>query len=441
MSKVTIEVEHVSKQYRLGSRKRSASTFGDLVHGHLKQMLSFEWLRGAARQGPSSFWAVKDISFEAKAGEVIGIIGRNGAGKSTLLKILSRITYPTKGRVVMHGRVGSLLEVGTGFHPELTGRDNVYLSGAFLGMKKSEIARKFDEIVAFSEIEPFIDTQVKHYSSGMFVRLAFAIAAHLEPEILIMDEVLAVGDSRFQRKCLSKMEDVGHHGRTILFVSHSMPAVARLCQRVLLIDQGTLVQDGPSHQIISAYMGADVGTSAAREWIDNKTAPQGEVVRLRAVRVRAEEGMVTDAIDIRKPFRVDMEYEVKEGRHVLQPFITFTNDENVCLFNLPEADPQWRKRPRPAGRYVTTVCLPGNFFSEGRIFVDVGVCLLHGTVAQFYEKNVVSLQVFDTLDGDSARGEWGGALDGLIRPMLKWETAFIPAEEDPVLAVTKEHRI
>ncbi|WP_447863344.1 ABC transporter ATP-binding protein [Nitrospira calida] len=394
-------------------------------------------MRGFFSHSQETFWALKDVSFEIKPGEVVGIIGRNGAGKSTLLKILSRITEPTEGRALLHGRVSSLLEVGTGFHPELTGRDNVYLSGSLLGMKKAEIDAKFDEIVAFAEIEKFIDTPVKRYSNGMFVRLAFAVAAHLEPEILILDEVLAVGDSRFQKKCLNKMEDVGKHGRTILFVSHSMPAVARICKRVILLEDGVVRMDGPAHQVIATYMGSDVGSSAVREWSDPTTAPQGEIVRLRAVRVRTEEGRVTDAIDIRQPFGIDMEYEVKEGGHVLQPFFRFTNEENVCLFCPPDLDPSWRGRPRPAGRYITTVWLPGNLFAEGRIFVDVALCVLHGVIVQFHERNVVSFQVLDTLDGDSARGDWAGEMEGVLRPLLKWTTTFTQAGEHPTLVVTK----
>ena len=220
------------------------------------------------RTGARSIWALKDVSFDINRGEVVGIIGRNGAGKSTLLKILSEITEPTEGRVEIHGRVGSLLEVGTGFHPELTGRENVYLNGAILGMKRAEIERKFDEIVAFAEVEKFIDTPVKHYSSGMYLRLAFAVAAHLEPEILIVDEVLAVGDAAFQKKCLGKMAGVAKEGRTVLFVSHNMPAITRLCERAILLDEGRLLQDGVSHQVVKAYLNAGLGTTAMREWPD-----------------------------------------------------------------------------------------------------------------------------------------------------------------------------
>ena len=213
---------------------------------------------------------MRDVGFEVAAGEIVGIIGRNGAGKSTLLKLLSRITEPTTGRIELYGRIGSLLEVGTGFHPELTGRENIFLNGAILGMKRAEIARKFDEIVAFAEVAQYIDTAVKRYSSGMYLRLAFAVAAHLEPEILVVDEVLAVGDARFQRKCLDKMQEVGRQGRTVLFVSHNMTAVTRLCPRTILLNEGGVVADGASHTVVGTYLNSGLGTTARREWADGR---------------------------------------------------------------------------------------------------------------------------------------------------------------------------
>src|SRR5438094_366500 len=306
MSDVAIRVAGLGKQYQIGGDRKPYKTIResltDTVLGPLRRLRA--GLSADAVNGEQAFWALKDVSFEVNRGEVVGIIGRNGAGKSTLLKILSRITEPTEGEVEIAGRVGSLLEVGTGFHPELTGRENVYLNGAILGMKRSEIDRKFDEIVAFSEIEKFLETPVKHYSSGMYTRLAFAVAAHLEPEILLVDEVLAVGDARFQKKCLNKMHDVGHQGRTVLFVSHNMPAITRLCARTILLDEGSVLHDGPSHQVVSAYLNSGLGTTAAREWPDPAKAPGGEVARLRAVRVRTEEGRITDVVDIRRPVRI-----------------------------------------------------------------------------------------------------------------------------------------
>jgi len=254
MSDIAIRVEHLGKQYRLGGPRAPYATFRETLVNTARAPL--RWLKGERPAPSETLWALDDVSFEIKRGEAVGIIGRNGAGKSTLLKILSHITAPTRGRVDLYGRVGSLLEVGTGFHPELTGRENIYLNGAILGMTRAEIARKFDEIVAFAEVERFLDTPVKHYSSGMYVRLAFSVAAHLDPEILLVDEVLAVGDAEFQKKCLGKMGDVTHEGRTVLFVSHNMGAVQRLCPQTILIDNGRLNIFGVSVNVIDEYLHA-----------------------------------------------------------------------------------------------------------------------------------------------------------------------------------------
>ncbi len=247
-----VKIEALSKRYLIGGLHPGYMTFREMVADTL--FAPFRALRGMASPAREVLWALKGIDLEVQHGELIGIIGRNGAGKSTLLKILSRITKPTTGRIAIYGRVGSLLEVGTGFHPDLTGRENIFLNGAILGMRRAEIARKFDEIVSFSEIEKFIETPVKWYSSGMYVRLAFSVAAHLEPEVLMMDEVLAVGDAAFQQKCLDKMREIRQQGRTIFFVSHDMPAITRLCQRAILLDRGAIVADGPPQQVVDEYL-------------------------------------------------------------------------------------------------------------------------------------------------------------------------------------------
>src|SRR5437870_2431352 len=249
-----IKVENLGKQYRIPREVPY-----DTIREALMRTIRAPFQRKNGKSGGDTFWALRDVAFEAFLGDVIGIIGRNGAGKSTLLKILSRITEPTAGRVELYGRVGSLLEVGTGFHPELTGRENIYLNGAILGMKREEIARKFDEIVAFAGIEKFLDTAVKHFSTGMYMRLAFAVAAHLEPEILVVDEVLAVGDAEFQKKCLKKMEETGRSGRTVLFVSHNMPSITRLCRRCVLLDEGVVRRDGPSAEVAADYLRSGAG--------------------------------------------------------------------------------------------------------------------------------------------------------------------------------------
>jgi lipopolysaccharide transport system ATP-binding protein len=419
MSNIALQVQNLAKRYDIAVGKHRHDTLRDQISDALRSMFRSN---GRSHNGKETFWALKDISFEIKQGELVGVIGRNGAGKSTLLKILSRITVPTSGQADIYGRVASLLEVGTGFHGELTGRENVYLNGAILGMKKTEIDGKFDEIVAFSEVEKFIDTPVKRYSSGMFVRLAFAVAAHLEPEILIVDEVLAVGDARFQKKCLSKMEEVGHGGRTVLFVSHNMQSITRLCPRVILLDDGRILKDGPSHEAVSAYLDSGVAASAAREWPDPAQAPGGEVARLRAVRVRSEDGQIAELTDIRRPVRVEMEYDVLQPGHVLMAYYDFYNEEGLDVFSTMDLDPAWRGRPRPQGRWVSTVLIPGNLLAEGTLFVGPGLLSLNTLVAQFQERDVVAFQVVDSHDGDSARGDWAGKVDGVIRPLLDWST-------------------
>jgi len=421
-----IKAQNVSKQYRLGASQSSYGTLRDALASTVRA--SF----GRKKQDPEkeeTIWALRDVSFEIDPGEVVGIIGRNGAGKSTLLKILSRITEPTTGRVELYGRVGSLLEVGTGFHPELTGRENIFLNGVIMGMKREEIERKFDEIVAFAEVSKFLDTPVKRYSSGMYIRLAFAVAAHLEPEILIVDEVLAVGDTSFQRKCLDKMNEVSRHGRTVLFVSHNMPAVTRLCDRTILLDEGTILKDGPSHQVVSAYLKSGLGTTAVREWSDRTRAPGNDVVRLIAVRIRTEDNETRDAADIRKPVGVEMEYEVLRTGHVLMPNYHFFNEEGVNVFVAGDHDPLWRRRARPIGHYLSTAWIPGNFLSEGTVIVGVAISTFDPVVVHFYERDAVAFQVVDSLDGDSARGDYGGPMPGVVRPLLKWETQFVPSEE------------
>ncbi len=326
MADLAVRVEGLYKQYRVGRQPQRYATLRDTITNAFRSpirkihgLFSGQSVDGSA--GDDEFWAVKNVSFDIRRGEVVGIIGRNGAGKSTLLKILSRITEPTLGQVALYGRVGSLLEVGTGFHPELTGRENIQLNAAILGMKREELADKFDEIVAFAEVEKFIDTPVKHYSSGMYLRLAFAVAAHLEPEILIVDEVLAVGDAAFQKKCLGKMEGVAKEGRTVLFVSHNMQAVTRLCERVILLDGGAVVGDGPAGQMVTRYLSSNEGSTKLREWDDPVRAPGSGVVRLCAVRARTEDGDTTDLVDIRKPLGVEIEYEVLEARACLSSLL------------------------------------------------------------------------------------------------------------------------
>jgi lipopolysaccharide transport system ATP-binding protein len=421
-----IEICGLGKQYRITGAAAPYRTLRDSIvdaaMGPLRAVSPRTRRSGNKKVKTGRFWALKDVSFTVQQGSVVGIIGRNGAGKSTLLKIISRITEPTEGYVDVCGRVGSLLEVGTGFHPELSGRENILLSGSILGMRRAEILRKFDEIVAFAEVEQFVDTPVKHYSSGMYLRLAFAVAAHLEPEILLVDEVLAVGDARFQRKCMDKMQDVGQRGRTVLFVSHTMSAITRLCARAIMLDAGQVCADGPAPEVVGAYLNSGLGTMAAREWIDPRSAPGGDVVRLQAVRVRATDGAITDAADIRQPVGIEMEYEVLKPGYVLLPHFSVHTSEGILAFTANDQDPQWRGRPRQPGRYVSVGWIPGNFLAEGTMFIGPAMRTLGPDTVQFYERDAVAFQVIDCPGADTARGDYPGKMPGVVRPLLKWTT-------------------
>jgi lipopolysaccharide transport system ATP-binding protein len=443
MSNNAIRVEHLSKDYRIGARQLAYRTLRETVSEAMTapfRRIRKLWQGEAsgAAELHETYWALRDVSFEIQRGEVVGLIGRNGAGKSTLLKILSQITEPATGRVTMYGRVGSLLEVGTGFHGELTGRENIYLNGAILGMKRREIMQRFDEIVDFAEVEQFIDTPVKHYSSGMYLRLAFAVAAHLEPEILLVDEVLAVGDARFQRKCLQKMQDVGQEGRTVIFVSHNMPAITRLCQRALLLESGQLQHDGPAPQVVGAYLNLGRDTSAMREWPEPMVRSAADIARLCAVRVRAHDGDVSDVADIRYPVGLEMEYEVVQEGYVLMPCFYVLNEEGTLIFSAHDTDAAWRQRPRPAGRYVSTAWIPGNLLAEGMLFVSAGLTTLEPVIHQFLERQVVAFQVVDTPEGDTARGDWAGRMQGVVRPLLQWQTQVVQPLRRAIVTVVGE---
>ena len=433
MSDIAVRVDGLGKQYRLGIRGAwNQPMLREVVSGFVAR--PFRYLSGAARRSrgaagpiaattPSHIWALRGVSFDVKRGEVLGIVGPNGAGKSTLLKILSRITEPTEGRVEIHGRVASLLEVGTGFHPELSGRENVYLSGAFLGMRKAEIDRKLDTIIDFSGIAKFIETPVKYYSSGMYVRLAFAVAAHLEPDILIVDEVLAVGDADFQRRCLAKMEDVRQHGRTILFVSHNLTAITRLCQRAILVAGGSIQNDGPAGDVVSAYMMSNLSTATERSWPDQTTAPGNDVARLRGVRVSVHDGRAAETVDIRRPVTIEMVYDVLKPGYSFAPRCEIFSHSGLCLFTAADMRTGWRDRPYPIGRFTSSATIPGNILAEGTFLVGVGLFSPDPDQSHFHVREAVAFQVVDSLEGDSARGDWTGPMYGVVRPALDWTTA------------------
>ena len=420
MGDIAIRTEGLSKLYSIGTWHQRHDSMRDLLAHRVKNILR-QHVHGEAAN--TTIWALQDVSLEIKKGEAVGIIGRNGSGKSTLLKILSRVTDPTKGRAVIYGRFCSLLEVGTGFHADLTGRENIYLSGAILGMRKAEIDRKFEAIVDFAEIRKFIDTPVKHYSSGMYVRLGFAVAAHMEPDILIVDEVLAVGDGLFQKKCMNKMKDVGQLGQTILFVSHDMAAITRLCKRAILLDQGRILRDGPSHEIVAEYLYAGQ-MSATSEWPNPKRAPGNEIVRMRAVRVRTEDGQIVNTVDIRQAVGVEIEYEVLEPGHILVPSFGFSNEEGICAFLVNDRDPAWRGKARPCGRFISTAWIPGNFLSEGTLIVGAGIVTETPWYLHCDVPGALAFHVVENSEVGAARGDSAEKWSGVVRPFLKWTTQY-----------------
>lgn len=407
-----IEIEKISKKYFLKDTPKE-DTIRDVILGAL---------RFGKSNDEKTLWALKDISFDVEAGEVIGLIGNNGAGKSTLLKILSRIVKPTSGEATLYGRVGSLLEVGTGFHQELSGRENIFLNGATLGMKQSEIRRKFDEIVAFSEMEKFLDTPIKHYSTGMYMRLAFAIASHLEPEILFVDEVLAVGDIAFQKKCLNKIHDVGEQGRTVIFVSHNLQAVARLCNRVIWLEKGQVRRDGEAQEVVAQYLQAQTNIEGQKSWEDLENAPGNEFVRLRKVRSSDESGKAASSFDIRRPIHLEMEYEVLQEGKVITPSFHIYNEEGLCVFITNDVNSEWKRVSREKGRYKSCVEISANLMSEGNFSVFATAFTAAPFEEHFFERDVMGFHVFDSLDGDSARGDFGGLMIGAVRPLLNWQT-------------------
>lgn len=417
MGHVAIRAVDLGKRYRLGTQVDAYGTLRDVLAQGVACL--FRAPR-AAPAGQEYIWALKDVSFEIPPGQAVGIIGHNGAGKSTLLKILSRVTEPTEGYAELRGRVGSLLEVGTGFHPELTGRENIYLNGAILGMSRAEIDRKFDQIVAFAELEKFIDTPVKRYSSGMYVRLAFAVAAHLEPEILVVDEVLAVGDAAFQRKSLGRMDEVAREGRTVLFVSHNMSAILNLTQRAIVLEKGRIVFDGPTPEAVDYYMGSAMRHAGERVWAPEEVPATAYPFRPVALRVKDGRGRVTEQVRSTEPVIVEFEYALEapiRGLRVGLYLLSMRGEYVFTAFDTddPEAFARWAERP--AGRYVSRCRIPADLLNEGRYLLSVNASVF-GVKRYFQEDNVVAFHV----DATGAPGsQWAEARPGLVRPRLTWE--------------------
>lgn len=422
---ISISVENLSKQYRLGvignrtlyedinrwwARVRGLpdplAKIGEVDHGNRTDGL---------------LWALRDVSFQLEQGEVLGVIGRNGAGKSTLLKILSKVTGPTTGQIKLRGRIASLLEVGTGFHPELTGRENIFLNGAILGMSRDEISRKFDEIIIFSEVEKFVDTPVKRYSSGMYVRLAFAVAAHLDPEIMVIDEVLAVGDAAFQRKCLGKMSENASQGRTILFVSHNMAAINRLCTRAVLLEKGQLIADGPATEITAKYLSVASGETSNRVW-NLENAPGTEELRLVSVQLLGEDGNPVSVVDVREQLVLRVEYQVNKPGLKFRCTLGF-NTQGIYAFAAME--PTEEVRPHK-GRYFSSITVPSHLLAEGEYIISVSIFASSGAKMHYVSlRDAIAFQVYDSMTGLSARGDYAQNFAGVVRPLFQWDGGMV----------------
>jgi lipopolysaccharide transport system ATP-binding protein len=419
---LAIRAAGLGKMYRVGEQQPRYHTLRESLrnaaYGPLRRVRSL--LRGERQRANQArtFWALKDVSFNVGVGETVGIIGHNGAGKSTLLKLISRITEPTEGEADVHGRVSSLLEVGTGFHGELTGRENIYLNGAILGMKRAEIDRKFDEIVAFAEVERFLDTAVKHYSSGMHMRLAFAVAAHLEPDILIVDEVLAVGDAAFRRKCLGKMEAVAGEGRTVLFVSHDMTNVSILCDKVILLERGKVQLIGEPAEVISAYAQKSAVGRTTMSWTLDEAPGDGEA-RIVGVRATGSEANGDNCFALQRPVTLTVEFAVLADGVRLNPACVVKNTLGTTVFITANYDePDWGLKRYGPGRYRASCTLPAHLLNDGYYTVDV-LLMSEMEAARASAEAAITLDIYD--DG-TTRGDFIGRWDGIVRPRCQWVT-------------------
>ncbi len=420
MSDIAIRVENLGKRYKIGALTDRNDTLRDQLVDFGARVTS-RLMRKPGNQPANDFvWALQDVSFDVNRGQVLGVIGRNGAGKSTLLKVLSRITDPTAGTVTLRGRVGSLLEVGTGFHPELTGRENIFLNGAILGMKRREIERKYDEIVAFSEVEKFIDTPVKRYSSGMYLRLAFAVAAHLEPEILVVDEVLAVGDAEFQRKCMGKMSDVAQQGRTVLFVSHNMSAVLRLTEEAIVLEKGQLVKRAPSAEAVDHYLSSGQAQAGERIWDADEVPTSATPFQPIALRIRDQKDQIVDTLRSTEPSTIELEYQLSApvtGLRVGFYLMTMRGEYVLTSFDLDDRAMFEKHTARPAGRYLSRCSLPADLLNEGRFALGVNASSYH--VRRYFQDD--QALTFNVDAAGSPGTHWSEPRPGPVRPRLAWK--------------------
>lgn len=416
--KPAIEIRNLGKEYILAATQPYIS-LRDVITGAVKNVFH------SSKKKKEKFWALQDINTNIMPGERVGIIGRNGAGKSTLLKIISRITPPTTGEAIIRGRVGSLLEVGTGFHPELTGRENIYLNGSILGLKKAEIKKQLDAIIDFSGVEKFIDTPLKHYSSGMQLRLAFSVAAHLEPEILLIDEVLAVGDIEFQKKCLGKMEEVSKQdGRTILFVSHNMDTIRKFCPKTIFLRSGNIVCTGETSEIINKYVGEDLQTNAEVNWPEGVYSYNKDIKLTKAF-LHSSSNNSSARFDTTQPIGLTFEYQVLEDNIQYTHGINLYNQENQHIFSSHDVTSELNNSKREKGFYKATVWIPGNLLPEGIFNLSIAFFRPNPVDILMHQHEALRFEVFTDFSKPNARGNYTNDFPGIVRPLLEWQAKKI----------------
>lgn len=428
MSDIAIQVEHLYKQYKLGI----------IGTGTISHDVTRWWYKMQGKEDPYQkvtvlndrtqkytknndyVWALNDINFEVKRGEVLGIVGKNGAGKSTLLKILSKVTAPTKGLIKVNGRIASLLEVGTGFHPELSGRENIFLNGAILGMSKAEIKSKFDEIVDFSGVDKYIDTPVKRYSSGMYVRLAFAVAAHLESEVLVVDEVLAVGDAEFQKKCMGKMKQVSKgEGRTVLFVSHNMTAVNTLCNSCIYLRNGGLYSEGPTDVIVDQYLNTEHQSKTLVEWTDG-TNPGDDIVKIKSARIIDKNQNKIEFTSIHQAIGIEILYQVlREGYCPIPNVHMYTSSGECAFVNGAKIDESFAR----VGHHRAIMWIPEDMLNDGTYIVNISISTLQPITIHLHTKEALIFEVIEDLS--KRRGDYIQKIPGVLRPKFEWDTILL----------------
>ena len=430
MANTVLKVENLWKQYRLGSiggatLRDDLSIWWNKLLGKEASQLSAINTNDRANSSGDYVWALQDINFEIKQGEVLGVIGKNGAGKSTLLKILSKVTGPTRGSIKTKGRIASLLEVGTGFHPELTGRENVFLNGAILGMNKAEIRAKFDEIVDFSGVGSYIDTPVKRYSSGMYVRLAFGVAAHLEPEILIVDEVLAVGDAEFQEKAIGKMRDVSSgQGRTVLFVSHNMSMVKSLCEEAILLEHGCLKMKGGANKVVEKYLSMGIEQQGKRVWDNAADAPKiKDLLLVHSLSLQKQNQEIDTVFDVKEEINIAVQYEVFKQSFSFQVHFYIKNQNGVTVFvAMDNLHNPYTKEPTPVGRYTEICKIPKDFLNEGVYYVEILICTNPTGPNYVTYPDALSFSVTDDMSPTGVRGDWFREWpSSIIRTSFEWQ--------------------